>query len=173
MTIRTQPLPVDALLQRHRAQGAYTDCYVIELARVVPLAEFVHAFYTTPLFRIERWILRVVARGSTDRDAHDIANGARDSFAAWSVESRTADELLLADFSGRTRSWFKVAARDGGSTRLYFGSAVVARTKSTVHGSVPAKPGRLLLAFHRLYSRLLLAAARRRLLGTQPGGQAI
>lgn len=174
MSISAQALPVDALLQRHREQGAYTDCYTTQVSRVVTLADFVVAFYTTPLFRVERLLLRVVlGRGSTDREALDIATGARESFAAWSVESRGDEELLLADFSGRTRSWFKVAPLANESTQLHFGSAVVATRRDAARGAMSMPGGRFLLSFHRIYSRLLLAAAARRLRRTQPGGHAI
>jgi hypothetical protein len=125
----------------------------------------VAAFYTTWLFRLERWILRLaVARPSTDEEAHELARGERDSFAAWSVETRAPDQLLLRDFTGRTLSWFMVAAIEGlPGTRLYFGSVVVPvrnpKTGETGLGPVHC----LLLGFHKLYSRLLLGAAARRL----------
>ena len=67
------------------------------------------AFYTTWLFRLERWILRLaVARPSTDEEAHQLARGEREAFAAWSVEARAPDQLLMCDFTGRTRSWLMV-----------------------------------------------------------------
>lgn len=80
--------------------------------------------------------------------------GERDSFAAWTVEARARNQVLLRDFTGRTCSWLMVADADPGpGTRLYFGSVVFAL--SPVHAK--------LLGFHRLYSRLLLRAAARRL----------
>lgn len=72
--------------------------------------------------------------------------------------ARTRDQLLMCDFRGDTRSWFRVVAHASG-TRLCFGSVVTARTP---RGGIA--PGyRLLLGFHRLYSRALLAAACARL----------
>src|SRR4051812_28810807 len=92
-------------------------------------AEFVEAFYTTAVFKLERLLLRVfAARPSTDGQAGKLARGELSSFAAWSVEGRAPDQLLLSDFSGRTRSWLMVSASDEpglACTRLYFGSAVV------------------------------------------------
>ncbi len=159
--VSKRELPGSALLGVYnRTEGCYTDCYTVDVPREVVLADFVAAFYTTWLFKLERFILKhAVSRPSTDQDARDVANGTIDRFAAWSVENRTADQLLMCDMAGRTRSWF-MAEPHGVGARLYFGSAVV-----------PAKPGdnklgivfSALLGFHKLYSRALLAAAMRRL----------
>jgi len=144
--------------------GGYTDCYATDLPGSISHAEFVAAFYTTWLFKLERAILRwLVAKPSTDDEAAELAQGGRHSFAAWTVEASAPNQLLMCDFLGNTRSWFMVEPRHGGGvTRLYFGSAVVARDAD--HG--PPRLGfsfRALLGFHRRYSRALLAAARARL----------
>ncbi len=91
-------------------------------------------------------------------------HGKRDTFAAWTVEARAPDQLLLCDFMGRTRSWLMVAPAEApGGTRLYFGSVVVPeRNATTGETAMPATHSRL-LGFHRLYSRMLLSAAARRL----------
>ena len=162
--IRTGESPPGALTQRYKEAGAYVDCYWARLSRPATLAEFVSAFYTTGLFRLERWILRVAAaRPSTDEDAQQLARGERDSFSAWTVEARAHGQLLMRDFTGRTRSWFMVLAEGMGGTRFYFGSVVVPvrdpRTGETGLGPVHGR----LMGFHRLYSRMLLAAAVRRL----------
>lgn len=161
-TIRKSELPATALLYRYRAKGAYVDCFIADVDGDVPLSTFVEAFYTSALFKLERVILRwCVARPSTDAEARLLADGTSDSFAAWRVEARSTEQLLVGDFSGRTKSWFMVVADTDApwSTRLYFGSAVVP-IRHSVHG----KPElgvwfRVLLGFHRLYSRLLLQAA--------------
>jgi hypothetical protein len=160
-------LPSDALLNRYLASGAYADCYVTEVARAVSHPEFVEAFYTTAVFKLERLILRLfVSRPSTDAQAGRLARGELSSFAAWSVEGRAADQLLLSDFTGRTKSWLMVAAPenpDSIGTRLYFGSAVVpARNAKTGRKGLGLTFGAL-LGFHRLYSRVLLRAAGLRL----------
>jgi len=160
-------LPADALLRRYSGSGAYADCYVTEIASTVTHAEFVEAFYTTSVFKLERLILRLLAsRPSTDSQANQLALGMLGSFAAWLVEDRTPNQLLLADITGRTRSWLMVAAHGNagpGMTRLFFGSAVVpVRDKTTGRRSFGFM-FRALLGFHKLYSRVLLAAARSRL----------
>ena len=157
-------LPEGALLAKYQLGGDFADCYVSEIARHVSHAEYVEAFYTTALFKVERRLLSwFVARPSTDEEARRLAAGDRDSFAAWGVEARSANQLLMTDLRGHTRSWLMVAgARSAAndSTRLYFGSAVV----GTRGGSgTSGLAFRSLLGFHRLYSRALLSAAKSRL----------
>lgn len=159
-------LPEDALLRVYTRAGDYTDCYMAEVARPVSLAEYIDAFYRTPLFRLERWILAwLVAKPSTDAQVRELAQGRRDTFAAWHVESRAADQLLLCDFRRSTRSWLMVlAAREG--TVLHFGSAVV-RAKKSANGEKRLSVAFwLMLGLHKLYSRALLALARRALIRT-------
>src|SRR5688572_5192437 len=154
-SIQPSDIPPAALLRQYQHGGAYADCYVTELAQAISHAEFVEAFYTTGLFKLERLVLEwLVSKPSTDAQAAQLAAGTRDSFAAWSVEGRAADQLLMTDFQGRTRSWLMVAPHSAGGeagTRLYFGSAVVPRAGR----SGPPKMGlvfQLLLGFHKLYS---------------------
>ena len=152
-------IPPDAFLLRYRDGRGYADCYCTEVDGRVSQAEFVRTFYTTRLFKVERLLLRLFAsRPSTDADAAQLAAGDAAVFAAWRVEARADDQLLLCDFTGRTRSWLMASPLPGGGTRLYFGSAVVAPD-----GAAPGRMGfpfHALLRFHRLYSRLLLHAAR-------------
>jgi len=152
-------------LQRYSGSGGFADCYVAELDRSVTLAEFVEAFYTSWVFKLERLILSVAAsRPSSDAQARQLAYGTLDSFAAWSVEDRTPEQLLLGDFSGRTKSWLMVSAGTASSsTRLYFGSAVVPVRNPTTGQASLGIVFRALLGFHKLYSRILLGAARSRL----------
>ena len=160
-------VPVGSLLSRCASAGAYTDCYASVLARPVSHQAFVEAFYTTPLFKLERLILRWFAgRPSTDHDARALAQGTAHSFAAWNVAGRTPDELLLADFSGRTRSWLMVSAMSGAegqSTRLFFGSAVVPKVRASSKQAELGLVFTALLGFHKLYSRALLWSARLKL----------
>jgi hypothetical protein len=160
-------LPPSALLLRHQQGGAYADCYATDIARVVTHAEFVEAFYTTGLFKVERFILRWLAgKPSSDAQARQLAAGASDTFAAWRVEGRAPGQLMLADFSGRTRSWLmveQVAGAGAAGTRLYFGSAVVPRARSDGRRPSMGFVFAALLGFHKLYSRALLRSARARL----------
>src|SRR5262245_33846415 len=99
--VRTCELPESALLRKYLRGGAYADWYVTEVARPVSHAEYVEAFYTTAVFKIERLLLRwLVSRPSTDAQARSLASGSLGCFAAWTVESRTTDQVLLTDFTG-------------------------------------------------------------------------
>jgi hypothetical protein len=159
------PMPEHSLLARYSGNGGYTDCYATELPGSFSHAEFVAAFYTTWLFKLERAILRLLVRcPSTDREVQQLARGQRESFAAWKVEARAPNQLLLCDFLGNTRSWLMVETReDGGATRLYFGSAIVPRVDLHTGEKKLGFSFRALLGFHKGYSRALLSAARSRL----------
>lgn len=156
MTVRACPLPADALLRAYARDGGYTDCYCADVPGAVTHEQYVAAFYRTPLFKLERLILRwAIARPSSDDEARELAAARRDAFAAWTVEKRAPNQLLLADLHGSTRSWLMTEPIAGG-TRVYFGSAVVPRAMRR-----PLFKGAL--GFHRLYSRALLWSARRQL----------
>ena len=157
-------LPADALLRRYRDRG-YTDCWALDIAGLVTHAQFVEAFYTTPVFRLERWILRLaISRPSSDADARRLACGEADRFAAWTVEARAPDQLLMCDVVQRTRSWLMVSpSTTPGHTTLWFGSAVVAVEDPHMGERRLGATYSALLGFHKLYSRILLRAAAARL----------
>ena len=162
--VTTHTLPDDALLGVYaRSEGCYTDCYAVGVSGEIDLVRYVSAFYTTPLFKLERAILKyAVSRPSTDDEARKIAAGATDRFAAWTMEQRSDDQLLMCDMAGRTRSWFMVEP-DGDITQLYFGSAVVSVTNGKTGRKELGFVFLALLGFHKLYSRALLASAASRL----------
>jgi len=166
--VEKHAVPADAMLARYSVKGNYTDCYTTEVSGEIALAEFIYAFYTTFLFKLERFILKwTVSRPSTDAEAKELADNSRDRFAAWQVEARNQNEILMCDFLGRTRSWLMVAPvrmAAGTRTRLYFGSAVVPggdsnRTKPSLEFGLRA----ILFGFHQVYSVLLLYSARSRI----------
>lgn len=165
--IRSAP-PTNALLVSHRGRhperwGGYHDCFRICIRGRVTLQQFVLAFYTSWLFRLERALLRILlAIPSSDADAYALARGTHNTFAAWYVGARTPTELLMCDRYERTRSWFRVGPDGDGGTELCFGSAVAGRRRA--NGSfVMSRLFRALLGFHVLYSQLLLQAAARSL----------
>jgi hypothetical protein len=141
--------------------GRYADCFAAGVARHVTLAQFVFAFYTSPLFRIERGLLHLLINAPSSRaDARAIADGTSDKFAAWYVGQRTATQLLMCDRYERTRSCFCVEPQNSGGTRLRFGSAVAARRGDRTDGVRRPAAFSLLLPFHVLYSEALLRAAK-------------
>ena len=168
--IQPNPLPTHALLTKYANSGTYTDCFATEIARTVSHAEFVEAFYTGGLFKLERFLLRVfISKPSTDLQARQLAAGELNEFAAWRVEARAVDQLLMCAIDGRTRSWLMVSAADvPGRTQLYFGSALLPKPTpvNSPHATGKSSLGfvfKALLGFHNWYSRALLSAAATRL----------
>lgn len=151
-------LPGGVLLERYKVEGGYVDCFVAELPRAVSLAQLIEAFYTSPAFLPERWLLGALLRKKADdREARLLAIDAVRNFSAWTVEERREMEILLCDFQSRTRSWLMALPVEGG-TRLLFGSALVPARSRTDKIATQA-----LLGFHRWYSRVLLKGAISRL----------
>ena len=128
------------------------------------------AFYTTAVFKLERLLLSwFIARPSTDAQARELATGHLNSFAAWNVEARETNQMLLTDIQGRTCSWLmSIPISASRSTTLYFGSAVVPIVDRHSGRSRMGHAFRALLGFHRLYSRVLLRAAVNRLARSGP-----
>lgn len=153
-------LPEHSLLHAYHANGDYTDCFTADVDGDISQRQFVTAFYTSRLFKVERFILKwLVAKPSTDREADLLASGSIDSFAAWTVEGREPNQLLLCDYQGRTRSWLMVEPvkdRAHTATRLFFGTGVVSTTDRRTGLKTMPLLFRLLLGFHHRYARALL-----------------
>lgn len=166
-SIQVCELPEGALLTHYARAGAYTDCYRTKLPKQISLAQYIEAFYTGGLFKLERLVLKwLVSKPSTDAHVQELASGVRMDFAAWRVEDRTADQLLMCDYRGYTRSWLMVepsGANGSATTNLYFGSAVVPGTDKATGQSRFSTSFGVLVRFHKLYSRALLSSARSQL----------
>ncbi len=173
--IKTE-LPEVALLQKYRENGSYTDCYLSLLSREVSFPEYVAAFYTTLLFKAERTVLNwFLSMPSTDEQAQQLADGTTNAWAAWTVEERATNQLLMKDYQGRTRSWFMSESLElgtGEETRLYFGSAVVPIERKSSGQTVMGFGFQTLIGFHKLYSVALLSAATSALRSHGSGGAA-
>ncbi|MBK7685610.1 MAG: hypothetical protein IPJ25_06005 [Rhodocyclaceae bacterium] len=131
-------VPPNSLLSGYNGDAGYADCYQVEVSGLITQAIFIEAFYTSPLFKIERGILTHLARKpASDADVRRLAIGQAVRFSAWHVEAQTSAELLLSDFTGRTRSWLMAIPSTENkpqlTTLLYFGSAVVARSIEVAH----------------------------------------
>ena len=152
--LRTAQPPPEALLDHYRQSGDFTDCRAVDVPRSVSLGQFIAAFYDSLAFRPERWLLGVVlGRGANAADVASLAAGTTQRFAAWTVEARLPEQILLCDFQSKTRSWLMVEPLPQG-TRLWFGSAVV-----TSRSRFDAFVFRALLGFHAAYSHVLLKSA--------------
>ena len=166
-SVQLGELPNGALLEKYRLGGAYTDCYFVDLPKLVSHTDYVEAFYTTAIFKVERQVLALLARQpSSDVDAKNLARGEASRFAAWSVEESAPNKLLLCDFMGRTRSWLMSASVEEGSqsaTRLYFGSAYIPKRDRTSGRVSLGLAFHAFGGFHRAYSKGLLRAACKRI----------
>jgi hypothetical protein len=172
-SVTRESVPHDSLLKTYRGPvrperwGSYADCFAVKAAGTVDLSDFVFAFYTSRIFRVEGFILRALLGVSASRsEARALAEGTSDKFSAWYVVQRTKTQLLMCDRYERTRSWFCVALDPDGGTRLLFGSAVAAKRDQA---GAPSLGGgfHFLLRFHILYSQVLLRAAERNLSAAQ------
>jgi hypothetical protein len=165
-SVTAERVPEDSLLKTYRGGihperwGRYDDCFSVAVEGTVSLADFVFAFYTSAAFRVERLLLGLAGAPANDADALALAHGVTPVFSVWYAGQRTSDQLLMCDRYERTRSWFRVASLDGDRTLLQFGSAVASAGLGNARGR--GRVFRLLLAFHIVYSQLLLSAAKGR-----------
>ncbi len=170
-SVKSAIIPENGLIQTYASQkDCYVDCYYTDVPKHVRLEEFIVAFFTTPVFRLERKLLGIFAsRPSTDTDVKNLAQGSSDVLAFWKIELREDNQLLLAVVNSPIRSWLMIAplADDANQTRLYFGSVVLPKINKDTG---EAKMGLLfnsLLGFHKVYSKILLSLAKRRLLANR------
>lgn len=152
--IETPALPAASLLAQHRGAECYRDCFRVTVPRRFSLNEYIEAFYASFAFTPERYVLHLIGKGSSRADITALAEGRAQDFAAWSVEAREDEQILLRDFQNRTCSWLMVEPVGDTATRLWFGSGVRHPDKGLVSALMP---------FHRWYSRVLLAGAVRKL----------
>lgn len=161
--VRRIDVPAHTLIADFAAEiGGFADCFITQVPRNIPLATYVEAFYTTPLFLMERALLRLAGHPSTDADARAVATGTSDLFAIWHNPIRRDGELVMQQTSGATASWFMVRPTEDG-TELYFGSVVRPSNRETKKMPLAFH---LLSGVHTLYSYALLASAARRVVAT-------
>ena len=167
MSVNMAPNPEDGFLKDYDAiDGAHTDCFCTDIECLVTLEDFITAFFSTPIFKLERLLLRIfVGAKTTEEDVAALASGEASSFATWETEKRNQTQISLAVHNSPIRTWLKVEPKpETSTTQLYFGSAVLPTLKD--HSGRP-KLGVFicaLMGFHMLYSRILLWSAKRRLM---------
>lgn len=169
MPITEIEVPSNALTAKFRQQGDFVDCYCIDIKKSIDLELFIKAFYTSRAFILERTLLSLLTLKPTfDRHAQLLAEGKQDTFSIWSVEERVKEQILLKEFTNHTKSWLMIHKWDSADiTRLCFGSVVVANKVDTNGKGNFGLMFHLLGGFHRLYSRVLLNSAYRKLLQIQ------
>lgn len=141
----------------------HLDCFVADIDGAWSLEQFVGVFYRTWLFRAERFVLKHVMRlPSTDSDLESLLDGNQEKFAAWSIERRTANELLMCDIASKTKSWFMVTQTGDSAkqrTLVHFGTVVVATPDRRSGEPKLGTLFRLFMPLHLLYARSLLLVA--------------
>lgn len=58
LSIQASPLPDYALLSAYKRNGAFTDCYAVDVSGTISQEQYVAAFYTTAVFKLERLELK-------------------------------------------------------------------------------------------------------------------
>ncbi|QZD91391.1 hypothetical protein K3162_07340 [Qipengyuania xiapuensis] len=160
-------LPPESLLARRRGPECYRDAFRASVTGEVSLGELITAFFSSRTFLTERMALHLIGRGAGHAEIAALAAGRTQRFAAWEVEAREEEELLMHDFLDKTCCWLAVSSRgedgalDGplpvpetGRTYIWFGTAV-----REFEGPIVSR----LRGAHRWYARHLLEAAARRL----------
>src|SRR5271154_45861 len=101
-SVTREPVPEDSLLRTYRGGarpwrwGKYGDCFSLIADREVSLSGFVFAFYSSWVFRPERWLLAAATRApASDQEARAVADGSAATFAVWYVGERSATQLLM------------------------------------------------------------------------------
>lgn len=162
--ITATALPEQAFLICYEAQpNTHTDCFKATIAKDVSLEAFINAFFTTWLFRIERFILNVaLKKPSSDAGIAKLAKGTSETMAAWRTEQRDGDQILLEVQNAPIRTWL-MRETAGDQTHLYFGSAVLPARKDKSGKPAMGHLFVVLMGFHKLYARALLYFAQRKL----------
>lgn len=155
-------LPTESLLSRYADHaGAYTDAFKSNVSGQVELQRFLAVFLDTWVFRLERRLLALAGtKGTGSESVKAFAAGDASKFAAWTVEERRDTQVLMK--VGSIRTWLGVTPSSD-QTQLYFGSALLPRRTDSQGNPAPGRVETWLIPFHKLYSRILLSAATRRL----------
>ncbi|NRB30287.1 MAG: hypothetical protein HRU27_06805 [Rhizobiaceae bacterium] len=160
MSLASGSEPEGAFISQYSTTlGGYSDCYYIDIQKDVALSDYILAFFSTPIFRMERLILNLVPSGrSNEQCVLDLAAGTGDKIAGWKTEKRDDSQLLLAVGDGPIRTWLMVQGSPYSetTTRLYFGSAVLPTGMTKEGHPKLAIVFRLFAGLHIFYSRLLL-----------------
>ena len=164
MSLHSGSAPEGALIRRYTTNpGGYSDRFYVDIPADVTLSDYILAFFSTPIFRMERLILNLVPSGrSNEQCVLDLASGTGDKMAGWKTEKRDENQLLLAVGDGPIRTWLMVQGTQSSettptkTTRLYFGSAVLPTSMTKDGHPKLAIVFKLFSGLHIFYSRLLL-----------------
>ncbi|MTI09151.1 hypothetical protein [Curvivirga aplysinae] len=163
--VKETAIPLNSFMNfYHESPGHHADAFVGQIDGIVTLEDYILAFFDSPIFRIERSILSLfLLRRIKQSEIKELASGRSQQFALWKTKKRNEEELLLEVGDSQIRTWFHTEQEQSNKTKLYFGSAIVPDTTSK-----NAKEGigftfRFFMGFHKLYSRILLQSALKKL----------
>lgn len=149
--------------ERYSSEYHYTDSFMYESTENISFESFIHSFYVSKVFKLERFLLRLFLRKSiTDGMAEELAKGERDNYAAWNEEYRNDNQLLMADITGSTKSWFMVEKHSNGC-KLYFGTVVMSKKDKAGQPKSPMPLFSWTVPAHKFYSKALLWSAKKQL----------
>lgn len=156
-------VPKNTLLKTYEAmEGSEADCFQVDVEGRPDIQRFIRIFFDTWVFRLERRVLSLMGVDyATTDDVIALAKGRQSSLAAWTTLERNANEIILAFDKPTGRTWLQVSTSDEGAetTRLSFGSALLPKRHSSKSKPAIGKLLKASLPIHRLYARILLAAA--------------
>lgn len=159
------PLPADAPALKpllEHARPLHVDVCQVHVPSNVSARQFARAFFTSPVLRVERRILQAVGAGSVSDEEikrMDFAVGDRVAmFEVVDCQQQTTDEIMLCwDPRVVGHSWMeaKPSTDAKGGTTLSFGSILDVKQGSPLVN--------IIMPFHLLYAKIVLASAQRQL----------
>ena len=169
-SVQTGEIPESGYLKPYRERSSwYTDCFFVDVQGQVCLSQFISAFFTTFLFRSERWVLGVFTSSpSSDQNVMDLASGVSDRLSLWRVEARDDQQLILSFGELGVRTWLMVEPHPeiANVSRLYFGTGLDFSSRVAPEMDSQSRERKVsvlfypFLGFHRFYARLLLWSAK-------------
>ena len=167
MSVKIVEIPENGFLNAYDLKsGCYTDCFCIDVPGSINFPTYVYAFFNTPVFKLERVLLRLLASSpSSETDVANLASGTSDVLSMWNVEERNENQMLMSVGNGPIRTWLMCSSSDisSGTTRLFFGSAVLPTRRDASGDHKMGRSFHILLGFHKIYSRILLWSAKQKL----------
>jgi hypothetical protein len=145
---RIQP---EGLLSKIEEAAQYKDAFDIPKPQTKEnneLEHYIRAFYTSPLFKLERFIISLTGNHVTDDYINNLRFKVGDKLILWEVIGRKDNEVLFRWKYGSANGLTWLSVKDN---KLQFGSGV-------------GHDVNLVAAMaHRLYSRLLIYSASKNL----------
>ncbi len=151
-------IPLDSFMSAYKQiDGCSADAFRGYLEFPVTLEALITAFFGSPIFTLERLLLKSIGQANTSRsDITGLAAGTQEKFAAWKVEDRNESEVILKVGSSPIRSWLMARPDGDGKTAIYFGSAVLPQTTNRNSKPQVGSSFRFFMGVHNFYSCLLL-----------------